>query len=136
MRSVLLVEDNRIDIINVQRAFRKNLLPNTLNVVRNGEEALHFLRGDPFEGPKRPDFILLDLNMPAMNGTELLAAMKADPKLRTIPVVVLSTSNEAGDRRTCFRLGAAGYFVKPLDFKELVEVIRTIALYWNLSELP
>jgi CheY-like chemotaxis protein len=136
-RPILLIEDHRVDITNVRRAFERCELTNPLLVARTGEEAFYFLRGH--EGQPRaptPGLILLDLNMPVMNGSEFLAEIRNDPRLQTIPVVVLTTSGEACDRDTAFRYGAAGYFIKPLSFADFVELIRTIALYWELSEQP
>ncbi len=137
---ILLVEDGKIDIKNVERAFYKNKITNPLYVTRNGEAALAFLRrqppyANPIESP-RPGLILLDINMPVMNGIEFLQAMKTDDALRDIPVVVLTTSHEERDRLESFKLGVAGYIIKPVDFAKFVEAIRVIDLYWKLSELP
>jgi CheY-like chemotaxis protein len=132
-KSVLLVEDDAIDAMTVRRAFKDLKLTNALDHVTNGEEALEYLR--------RPDHllpyvILLDLNMPRMNGIEFLKVAKADPALKRIPVVVLTTSTEDGDIVDSYRLSVAGYIVKPVDYKKFVEAIRTIDLYWTISELP
>ena len=99
----------------------------------NGEEAIAYLQDDSNE---RPCVILLDLNMPKMNGTEFLKVVKADPMLRRIPVVVLTTSNEERDIVESFKLSVAGYIIKPVDYRKFVEAIQTIDLYWTLSELP
>ena len=101
--------------------------------VGNGEEGLAWLQNPQNEVPC---IILLDLNMPRTNGIEFLDAIKRDEKLRTIPVVVLTTSKDDLDRARSFGLGVAGYMVKPVDYLQFVEVIRTINLYWTLSELP
>jgi CheY-like chemotaxis protein len=132
-KSVLLVEDDAIDAMTVRRAFKDLKLTNALDHVTNGEEALEYL--------KRPDHtppcvILLDLNMPRMNGIEFLKIAKADPAMKRIPVVVLTTSTEDGDIVNSYRLSVAGYIVKPVDYKKFVEAIRTIDLYWTISELP
>ena len=137
---ILLVEDSKIDIKNVQRAFKKNKISNPLYVTRNGEEALSFLHNQPphedTNQSPRPGVILLDINMPVMNGIEFLQAIKADKELRKIPVVVLTTSREERDRLESFQLGVAGYIIKPVDFTKFVDAIRVIDLYWKLSELP
>jgi CheY-like chemotaxis protein len=137
---VLLVEDDDVDIETVQRAFEKNRMTNPLYVAKNGEEALSLLRhegayGDPGKWPP-PRIILLDLNMPIMNGLEFLKIIKNDDMLKNIPVIVLTTSKEESDRVESFQLSTAGYIVKPVDFDKFVEVIATINLYWTLSELP
>lgn len=132
-RPVLLVEDDSIDAMTVQRAFRDLKVTNPLERAVNGEEALAYLQ-DPAND--KPCVILLDLNMPKMNGTEFLAVAKADPSLKKIPVIVLTTSSEERDIVESFRLSVAGYIIKPVDYKKFVEAIRTIDLYWTLSELP
>ena len=132
-KPVLLVEDDSIDAMTVRRAFNDLKLANKLIHRVNGEEAIEYLRSPDAE---IPCVILLDLNMPRMNGTEFLKVMKQDDCLRTIPVIVLTTSNEECDVVESFRLCVAGYIVKPVDYKKFVEAIRTIDLYWTLSELP
>jgi CheY-like chemotaxis protein len=132
-RPVLLVEDDSIDAMTVRRAFRDLKLSNTLTHRINGEEALESLRESDAE---LPCVILLDLNMPRMNGLEFLKVVKQDDRLKSIPVIVLTTSNEECDVVETFRLCVAGYIVKPVDYKKFVEAIRTIDLYWTLSELP
>jgi CheY-like chemotaxis protein len=136
---VLLVEDDEVDIMTVRRAFSRGGVANPLHVARNGEEALAFLRnlppfGDPAAHPM-PGIILLDINMPIMSGTEFLRELKADPALRAIPVIVLTTSVEERDRMESFRLGVAGYIVKPVGFDEFVRAITVIRDYWYLNEL-
>jgi len=132
-KPVLLVEDDTIDAMTVQRAFRDLQVGNRLVHVHNGEEALDYLN-DP--GNETPCVILLDLNMPKMNGTEFLEAVKVNGPLRRIPVVVLTTSNEERDVMESFRRNVAGYIVKPVDYQKFVAAIQTIDLYWTLSELP
>ena len=131
-KPVLLAEDDSIDAMTVRRAFRDLKLSNTLIHRINGEEALEYLRSPDAE---IPCVILLDLNMPRMNGIEFLKVIKQDDKLKKIPVIVLTTSNEECDVVESFRLCVAGYIVKPVDYKKFVEAIRTIDLYWTLSEL-
>lgn len=132
-KPILLVEDDAIDRMTVERALREIRVTNTLEMVGNGEEALEFLR-DPAR--EQPGIILLDLNMPKMNGIEFLKFVKADESLRRIPVVVLTTSKDEQDRVDSFNLGVAGYMVKPVDYMQFVEVVKAIDLYWTLSELP
>ena len=132
-RPILLVDDDQIDIMTIERAIREIKITNTVNVTRNGEEALAFLSRKETE---KPCVILLDLNMPKMNGIEFLREIKKDPALRLIPIVILTTSKEEMDKSESFHLGAAGYMIKPVDYQQFLEVIRTIDLYWTLSELP
>ncbi len=132
-RPVLLVEDDTIDAMTVQRAFRDLKVTNPLVHAVNGEEALDRLHD---KTGVRPCLILLDLNMPKMNGIEFLGIAKTDPALKKIPVVVLTTSSEERDVVESFRLSVAGYIVKPVDYHSFVEAVRTIDLYWTLSELP
>ncbi len=135
---ILLVEDDDIDTENVIRAFKKNKMSNPIYSVENGEEALDFLRNqgrynDPVKSP-RPGIILLDINMPIMNGIEFLRIIKADEDLKSIPVVVLTTSREESDRIESFKLSVAGYIVKPVEFEDFVNAVKTIDVYWTLSE--
>ena len=132
-KPVLLVEDDSIDAMTVRRAFKDLKLTNELVHCINGEEALLHLRDADTE---MPCVVLLDLNMPRMNGIEFLKAVKQDDRLKGIPVIVLTTSNEECDVIESFRLCVAGYIVKPVDYKKFVEAIRTIDLYWTLSEMP
>jgi len=132
-KPILLVEDDRIDAMTVQRALKDIKVLNELIIRENGEEALEFLRDD---SNVKPAIILLDLNMPRMNGTEFLEAAKLDEAIKKIPVIVLTTSHEEWDRLQSFNLGAAGYMVKPVDYQQFVEVIRVVDLYWTISELP
>ena len=132
-RPILLVEDDLVDVRTVQRAFKELRVTNRLDTAGNGEEALAFLRDLRHE---RPSLILLDLNMPRMNGVEFLRIVKQDDTLKTIPVVVLTTSREEQDVVDSFRLSVAGYMIKPVDYRQFVEVVRTIQLYWTVSETP
>jgi len=129
----LLVEDDAVDTMTVRRAFKDLKILNPLVHSGNGEEALAYLRD---RNNEKPCVILLDLNMPKMNGIEFLKVAKADTDLRKIPVVVLTTSREEYDIVQSFQLSVAGYIVKPVDYKNFVEAIRTIDLYWTLSEIP
>lgn len=132
-RPILLIEDDQVDVMTVQRALKELHVTNRLNVAENGQQALHRLKAADIE---RPCLILLDLNMPIMNGIEFLRVAKNDPELRRIPVVVLTTSEEQRDKIESFDLGVAGYMCKPVDYRQFVETIRSIDTYWTLSELP
>jgi CheY-like chemotaxis protein len=132
-KPVLLVEDDSVDAMTVKRAFKDLNIANPLVHTLNGEEALEYLKS---EENKKPCIILLDLNMPRMNGIEFMQVIKVDGKLKKIPIVVLTTSREERDKVESFRLGAAGYMLKSIDYKEFVEIVRTISIYWTLSELP
>lgn len=131
-KSILLVEDDVVDRMTVERALKEIHVLNPLSTVENGEEALEFLR-DPAK--EKPGIILLDLNMPRMNGIEFLQVVKKDDALKRIPVIVLTTSKSEQDRVNSFDLGVAGYMIKPVDYLQFVEVVRAIDLYWTLSEL-
>jgi len=130
---IMLVEDDTVDVMTVKRALKDINVANHLIVASDGEEALTYLMDDR---NKRPGIILLDLNMPRMNGIEFLTAAKKNGVLKGIPVVVLTTSREDQDKVDSFDLGVAGYMVKPVDYVQFVEVMKTINLYWTLSELP
>jgi len=130
---LLLVEDDQVDVMTVKRALKEIHVTNPVVNLENGEEALKYLR-DP-DSPK-PCIILLDLNMPIMNGIEFLQVVKQDAQLRRIPVVVLTTSEEQQDKINSFNLGVAGYMAKPVDYRQFVDVMRTIDAYWTISELP
>lgn len=132
-KPILLVEDDEVDRITVQRALKEIRVTNELQTAGNGEEALEVLKDANRE---RPGIILLDLNMPRMNGVEFLRTIKNDDELKRIPVVVLTSSREEQDRVESFNLSVAGYMIKPVDYRQFVEVVRAIDLYWTLSELP
>ena len=132
-KPILLIEDDNVDVMTVERVFKDLKIANQLVSTSNGEQALEYLRTN---GNKKPCVILLDLNMPKMNGTEFLKLVKKDESLKKIPVVVLTTSSQQEDVVESFKLGAAGYMVKSVDYGKFVETIRTINLYWTLSELP
>lgn len=131
-KPILLVEDDDVDVMTVERVFKDLNITNQLVNTNNGEEALNYLRTD---GNKKPCIILLDLNMPKMNGIEFLKIVKADENLKQIPVVVLTTSSQEQDIVESFKLSIAGYMVKSIDYTKFVETFRAINLYWTLSEL-
>ena len=134
--TILLVEDDDVDIMNVQRAFKKSHMSNPLHVVNNGVEALAALRGDgvPAITPQ-PKIILLDLNMPKMNGIEFLTELRADPKLKTISVFILTTSDDDRDKVAAYNLNVAGYILKPVGWAAFVEAVSTLNMYWSLIEI-
>ena len=132
--NILLVEDDQVDVMNVRRAFEKNRITNPLWVASDGVEALELLDRD--EVPKGRLLVLLDLNMPRMNGIELLRKVRARDDLKHLPVVVLTTSNDERDRIEAYNLNVAGYILKPVTFVSFVEAMATLNKYWTLVELP
>ena len=137
MLNILLVEDDEVDVMNVQRAFKKNNITNPLYVANNGLEGLAILRGngDLLAMPRERRLILLDLNMPKMNGIEFLRELRVDAELKQIPVVVLTTSNEDKDKVEAYNLNVAGYILKPVTFSNFVQTMATLNKYWTLSEM-
>lgn len=139
MLNILLVEDDELDVMNVRRAFKKNNITNPLHVAGNGLEALDMLRGVDGGSPEVPAerrLILLDLNMPKMNGIEFLRELRADPALGLIPVIVLTTSDEDRDKVEAYQLSVAGYILKPVTLTHFIETMATLNKYWTLSEVP
>ncbi len=138
MTNILLVEDDEVDVMNVQRAFKKNKINDPLYIANNGLEALVMLRGNgnPPPIPPQQRIILLDLNMPKMNGIEFLRELRSDPQLKAIPVIVLTTSNEDRDKVEAYNLNVAGYILKPVTFSNFVAAVATLNNYWSLSEIP
>jgi CheY-like chemotaxis protein len=132
--NILLVEDDQIDVMNVKRAFEKNRIANPLFVAGNGVEALEVLRSKQVPDERR--IVLLDLNMPRMNGLEFLRELRADPALQSTVVIVLTTSNDERDKIEAYNLNVAGYLLKPVTFVNFVEVMATLNKYWTLVELP
>lgn len=135
MLNIVLVDDDEVDVMNVQRAFKKNNIPNPLFVANNGIEALEMLRGDPSVVPLHRRLILLDLNMPQMGGIEFLREMRADETLKSIPVIVLTTSNEDNDKVEAYQLNVAGYILKPVTFSKFLESMVALNKYWMLCEM-
>mgnify|MGYP001817308071 FL=1 len=130
---ILLVEDDRVDIMTVQRALKKIDVSNPLFIARTGVEALEMLRGDgvPKIDPP-PSLILLDLNLPKMGGIEFLKEMRADPVLQALQVIVLTSSNEPGDRAAAFKYEVDDYIVKPHSFSEFTNAISIILADWSV----
>jgi CheY-like chemotaxis protein len=135
---VLLVEDDPGDVLMTREAFADFKVHNKLHVVNNGVDALAFMRreGEYADAP-RPDLVLLDLNLPKMDGREVLAAVKADPELRTIPIVVLTTSEAEEDVVRSYSLHANAYVTKPVDFDRFIDVVRQIDDFFvSIVRLP
>ena len=131
---ILLAEDDEVDVMNVRRAFRKSHITNPLYVAGDGIEALALLRDGRIPRDRR--IVLLDLNMPRMNGIEFLRALRADPELAPTPVVVLTTSNDERDKVEAYELNVAGYLLKPVTFANFCETMAALNKYWTLVELP
>lgn len=134
LKPVLLVEDDSVDIMTVKRCFKKLKIPNKLLVAENGEIALKLLSADNIEF--HPCIILLDINMPKMNGLEFLEQFKRLSDFKKTPVVMLTSSKEESDIGRCFNLGIAGYILKPVEYEQFVESISLLNSYWSMSELP
>ncbi len=136
--TVLLVEDDPGDVVLITEAFEHNKVSNELHVASDGVEALQFLRSEPpYENTPDPDLILLDLNLPRKDGREVLAEVKADEKLRRIPVVVLTTSKAEEDVLRSYDLHANAYVTKPVDFERFIEVVRQIDEFFvSVVKLP
>jgi two-component system response regulator len=134
---ILLVEDNANDAELTIRELKKNKMANNLVHVRDGEEALEFIFGTGrYNGlrdvERSPKVILLDIQMPKVNGIEVLQQIKRDPRTRTTPVVILTSSKEDPDIKTCYDLGANSYIVKPVNFEGFAESVRNLGFYWLL----
>jgi CheY-like chemotaxis protein len=136
--NILLVEDDEVDVMNVQRALKKNNSTATLSRAANGIEALAMLRTNNQLGTKDNGriLILLDLNMPQMGGLEFLKELRADPALRKLPVVILTTSMQDSEIAAAYEYHVAGYIIKPITFSSFVEKIDALNRYWSMSELP
>ena len=132
--NILLVDDDEVDVMTVQRAFAKANIANKVFIAGNGIEALQLLRTDGVPTARR--LVLLDLNMPRMNGIEFLREIRNDPALQALTVVVLTTSNEDRDRVDAYQLNVAGYLLKPVTFAAFAEVMTTLNKYWTLMEMP
>ena len=136
---ILLVEDNPHDVELTLRALKKHNLANKVHVARDGQEALDFLFGaGPSSGIKcnRLKVILLDLKLPKISGLEVLKKLKSDERCKTVPVVVLTSSQEDQDIQECYKLGANSYVVKPVEFDAFAKTVADLGLYWLLVNKP
>ena len=139
--TILMADDDADDCLLAQEALRESGQPHELRIVRDGQQLLDYLRQQgeyQAESPMpRPDLILLDLKMPRKDGREALAELKADRRLRSIPIVVLTTSTARDDIGYCYRMGVNSYITKPATFRGLVDLLATVCKYWfELAELP
>lgn len=129
--NILLIEDDTIEVMKFKRAVSSLGLLHKMTNAENGEVALKILE----EKEKLPNIILLDLNMPKINGIEFLSILKKDPKLRHIPTIILSTSNNQKDLLECYKIGVSGYVLKPLKYEEYVSKIDKLLSYWSINQL-
>lgn len=135
---LFLVEDDEVDVMNVKRALKKNNLTTPIDHVSNGYEALKLLDHWQFNEFTRLKnlLILLDLNMPKMNGIEFLKLLRNNPQFSKIPVIILTTSNQQKDLAAAYDLNVAGYLIKPMEFQKFVETIGALIHYWSICEMP
>jgi len=132
--SILLVEDDEVDIMNVKRAFNKNKLSNPIHIARNGLEALDLLSNSKLN--PLPKIVLLDINMPKMGGIEFLTEVRKNPELKHLSVFVMTTSNQDSDVIAAYNLNVAGYILKPISFESFIDAVGVLNLYWKLCLLP
>jgi CheY-like chemotaxis protein len=134
---MLLVEDDQVDAQAILRAFKKNKIANPVEVVQDGREALQALRCQgKYESLSRPDLVLLDLNMPGMNGIEFLSELRSDPDLKRIIVIVLTTSDLDKDKVEAYNLNVAGYILKSKVGENFVDLLTMLDCYWRIVEFP
>ena len=129
--SILLIEDDMIEIMKMNRTISKLNLSHKITTANNGEEALNHLS----DADELPDIILLDLNMPKINGIEFLSILKRDSRIKHIPTIILTTSNNNRDLLECYKIGVSGYILKPLKYEEYVVKIEKLLSYWSINEL-
>ncbi len=129
--NILLIEDDTIEIMKLQRMVAKHSLKHNIIEAKNGEEALSFLESSE----RLPDIILLDLNMPRMSGIEFLEILKKDARLRYLPTIILTTSENRVDLLKCYEIGIAGYIIKPLKYEDYQGKLEKVLAYWNVNEL-
>lgn len=138
--TILLVEDEPHDIEFLTRAFARVGVENPIHAVHNGEEAIAYLTGSGKYADRTafpfPSVIITDLKMPHLNGLELLAWLQKHPQCSVVPTIVFTSSTSSADVKTAFERGASGYMVKPVNFSELQQMVRTITDYWRLSLVP
>jgi CheY-like chemotaxis protein len=134
--TIVIVEDNPDDEALMLRAFKQHKLTNEIVVLRDGVEAIEYLLGTGAHAGRdtalMPQIILLDLKLPKLNGLDVLKRLRADPRTKIVPIVVLTTSKEEGDMVASYNLGANSYVVKPVDFTKFVESVKQLGLYWLL----
>jgi CheY-like chemotaxis protein len=129
--NILLIEDDMIEVMKLNRATGSLQLKHKITEANNGEDALKILE----QKDNLPDIILLDLNMPKINGIEFLKILKSDDRLKYIPTIILTTSNNQRDLLECYKIGVAGYILKPLKYEEYVSKIEKLLSYWSINEL-
>lgn len=129
--NVLLIEDDTIEVMKLNRTISKLQLNHTIIEANNGNDALKILE----QKNKLPDIILLDLNMPKINGIEFLSILKNDDKLKYIPTIILTTSNNKKDLLECYKIGISGYILKPLKYEEYMSKIEKVLSYWSINQL-
>lgn len=132
-KPILVIDDDNFDLLTTKKALKEIKVTNSVVSAQNGEEALEYLQNPDSE---LPCIILLDLNMPRMNGLEFLEVIKQDANLKKIPVIVMTTSLEDQDKNDSFSLGIAGYMQKPIEYATFIKTVKAINLYWTISELP
>ncbi|MEL6354199.1 MAG: response regulator [Cyanobacteria bacterium J06627_28] len=135
--NILLVEDDKVDVMNVQRSFKEAKIANPLFVAKNGIEALSILRdeSETVQMPHHRRLVLLDLNMPKMGGIEFLKVIREDADLKPTPVIVLTTSDQEKDRVEAYNLNVAGYILKPVTFASFAKIMSALNHYWTLCEM-
>ncbi len=140
LKTILLAEDNSKDVELTLEALSEHNLANQVAVVRDGVEAMEYLRYEgKYNSRKRenPAVIFLDIKMPRMDGIEVLKTIRSEPSLKTIPVVMLTSSREEPDLKKCYELGANAYVVKPVDFEDFIEAVKQVGIFWAvINELP
>lgn len=129
--TILLIEDDLIEVMKVKRTISSFNLPHKILEAKNGDEALKYLKSDH----PLPDILLLDLNMPKISGIEFLHILKDDPLLKYLPAIVLTTSANEKDILACYQIGIAGYMVKPFNFDEYLQKLKSLMDYWSHNEL-
>ena len=130
--NILLVEDDEVDVMNVKRAFKKNKIDNPIQLAGNGLEALELLRAKTVM--PSPKIVLLDINMPKMNGIEFLRELRKDEQFKSLTVFVMTTSNDDSDKIDAYNFNVAGYILKPLSFDNFVECVKNLSDYWSMIE--
>lgn len=128
---ILLIEDDSIEVMKFNRVLNNLDLKHEIIEANNGEEALELLKEENIQ----PDIIVLDLNMPKLNGIEFLSILKNDAILKYIPAIILTTSNNNKDMLECYKIGIAGYILKPLKYEDYIERIQRLLAYWSCNEL-